>query len=464
MYYPQRPVVLINVPLGNVLQLDVLPRAIIEAQILQQRAAVIGKNDVMTGNQCRALIVAPLSEVQTISQCQELVTTRSAILPPTHGSIHCTPMNRQPLMQVIDPQRFGFMIECAVRVGPHRDVATKLIVKHLGIDHRIEEITAERDDARGKLDKEVARTQSLEFSLAEAGKTAFELLQTNTMQTTIASVMDTTKQAETKSQEEDNAESQDLEHLYKRGAIVQAKIARHLKNQNGKNVPEAVVKDLNKKPGEKIQALEKDDIASNASQDQAVAELEKDLEEANRKVADLSEASKTFESERKQAAQDHTQLIHQLKEKLAATVQDKDHLAEANQLLRDRIGRLENKKNAESTKLKSQLEEKVSALDSMKAAKTESDKANQKTIDELKQQLQEKESALKEQTTSSSLSSSEECTDTGDFARTTIDIFEDATSSGSEPAVKLFIKSSGSSPVQTSGKKNSFLSFRRLND
>ena len=57
-----------------------------------------------------------------------------------------------------------------------------------------------------------------------------------------------------------------------------------------------------------------------------------------------------------------------------------------------------------------------------------------------------------------------ESMDTGDFARSTIDIFEDSISSGSTPTVKLFIKAPGTSPVQTSGKITSFLSIRQLND
>lgn len=518
--YLQRPVIVVNVLLRNTLQLDVLPRQIVEALIFQQRAAIIDEDDATTGIQCRALIVSPFSglirggsllsdsqqqqvrdqvyqrlapveknEDQTISQCQALVMTRSSILPSTPGSIHRPSMTRQPLMQVIDPKIFGFMIGCAVQFGPYRDVASKIIMKHLGIDHRINEVTAERDDAREELNMELARTPNVELSLGEAGKTTFELYQTNMMETAPATTMDTAEQpsnagetnsnsrgvilkskmdrhneeaARRESQTGHKAESQYSASLQQRCDDMLATLNGHLNDELGTQTESGDAEGFNGKPEEKIQALEDEKKATKASHDQATAKLANDLQEANKKADHLSEANKTLETEKKEAEQDHTQAVNQLEEKLAAATSDRDRLSEATQLLRDRYERLEAKKAKESAKLKSQLEEKESALDSMKAGKIESDKANQKMIDALKQQLQEKESAL-EKTTTFGFSSTVEPTNSGDFARTNIDIFEDSISSGSDPTVKLFIKPSETSPARTDGKPISFLYTRRFN-
>ena len=504
-YYRQRPILLVNIPLRNALQLDVLPRQIVEAQILQQRAAINNEDEAATGNHCRALIVSPSSglmrrghhlsdsqqqevwnqihqrfgstkksELQRTTQCQALTTRAcctetafqvlhsliderirshvAAILPPTcantSGVIHHLSLIRQPLIHVIDPQRFGFMIACAVRVGPHRDVATEIIMEHLGIDHRINEITAARDEPREEPNNEFARSRNLELSLAEVGGTIFQSYETNTMEIEPATAMDTAKQpenaAETTKTSLEQEEKENADRSRRTHELI-AKIDRHLERRHGAKVEEGRpkhadesleqqikamenenvdrfrrchelmaemnrfrerhdnveagnVSELNEMPEEETQIFEENNKVTKGSQDQAIAKLEKDLKDANTKAAELSEANKSLENEKKQAEQDHTQAIDQLKEKLATTIAGKDHLAEANQLLRDRLGRLDAKKTAESAKLNSQLEEKESALNAMKAAKIESDKANQKTIDDLTKQLQECKSSLKKET------------------------------------------------------------------
>ena len=603
MYALRHPESIVNVPLRSPHQLDVLPRQNFETLILQQRAALIEKDHATTSNRCRALVVSA-----HLPTDKSIRFHAAAILPSTcanrSGSIHCASMTPQPLMQVIDPKRFGYMIECALRVGPHRDVATKLIMERLRIDRRIQEITAERDDACEKLDKQVARTRSLEVSLDEVHKTTFDTYQQDmdTLKQSYATGMETrekewlahqeekleqkdvawmkvynaglheTQMAIQKSHDSEMAEEKarseakisELEkanRVHKKSDIdirreaLQDKIAGHMKARNGTKSQEKgdlklrgdIVKAkidrhleerYGKKPEEKSPVSEDDKETTNdSSQDQAIVKLENDLEEANKKVADLTEANQTLENEKKQAEGDHRRAIDQLEKKLATSVGDKDHLAEANQLLRDRYERLEAKKTTQSSKFNSQLEEKESALVSMKAAKTESDEASKKTIDDLTKQLQECKSALKAKETELEKDNSNTnykvttlkteshtaeqdtkpheknivswadeceaassfwsdktsfakniaspktvletdsmiatvlgdratsnvgCTDTGDFARTTIDIFENSRSSGGIPTVKLFIKGSGTSPVQNSGKINSFFPIERL--